>query len=136
MSALPSIINDTEAWTFMMGIPALIGAIVAHVERKLPTYSIAAMLTLGTFAVASERPDEQIVDRRYVRLAADESRAFPQLRPLIAKAMKDDRMTLTEYRTIKKAHDQADHALKAAKEARDSASAEEVLKTIEQETAR
>lgn len=136
MSELPSIISDAEFWYGVMSVPALFGALVVMIERKLPVYSMACTMLVGTFALTSASPDQQIVDRAYVRRAAEKSRTMPQLRPLIAQAMKDDRMTLTEYRTIQTRAEAIGDARDAALAAEKAASGEQALKAIEQETGR
>lgn len=123
-----------------MSAPALVGAAVAFIERKLPIYSIATVLAFGTFSIASEGPDEQIVDRSHIRLTADESREYPELRPLIATALKDDRMTMTEYRAIYDtwydARRERDRRIDAQRYAAAQRTGEDALRTIERETAR
>lgn len=136
MSELPSIIGNTEFWYGVMSVPALLGALVVMIERKLPVYSMACTMLVGTFALMSDSPDQQIVNRAYVLKAAEKSRTMPELRPLIAKAMKDDGMTLTEYRTIQTRAEAVGDARDAALAAEKAASGEQALKAIERDAAR
>lgn len=102
MTDLPVFLSVSEGWRVAMIIPGIIGLTTIPFLRRLSIYPAAALVAMGTMSLVTQGADTELVERETVQATAYASTEIPEIRPMVRAAMRDDRMTLSEFRAIRR----------------------------------
>lgn len=92
-----------EFWTTAFSFPAIFVVAEWASTRRLPVYMAAVTVSLGSLALISDRAAETVIDHQDALVLATMATETPELRPLFREANADGRLTLDEWRSIRKA---------------------------------